>query len=151
VSLAYIVMDPDVPSERIEEFVGRLPAAISEAIRLNAKKDSGNLADSIEVNLEGRRVIRISSSLPYAKAVQEGTSPRVMWNLINRVVPLKLPGGLTVFRKVSLKSILSGKWRYPGTAGLQFVEKGAQRAKAAMSGPVGFIIKKTPTMVIDIG
>jgi len=145
-SLAIILIDEGTDDEAIAEFVSKLKPGLQEAIRLNAKHSTGALAESLSVDMDMRRVIRIESSKEYAAEVDRGSRSRMMWGLINKVVPLKLPGGTTIFRKVSLTSLIRGKWRYPGTQGLDFVEKGAELARARMSGPIGFRIQRTPSV-----
>jgi hypothetical protein len=149
-ALAIIVIDEDASDEAIAQFKENLKPGISEAIRNVSKSPTGKLADSISIQEEGLRVIRVVSSAPYADEVDSGSRPRTMWNLINRVVPLKL-SGTTIFRKVTLKSILEGKWHYPGTPGKAFVEKGADLARKKMDRPISFRIVKPPLTVIDVG
>ncbi len=149
-SLAIIVIDENASDEAIAQFKERLKPGIGEAIRNVCKSPTGNLADSISIHELGPRTIRIVSSADYADEVESGSRPRTMWNLINRVVPIKL-SGTTIFRKVTLKSILEGKWRYPGTPGKAFVEKGANLARKRMDHPIAFRVVKSPLTVIDVG
>lgn len=146
-TLALIIIDDETTDEAVQEFVDKLKPGLAEAIRMTAKNPHGDLAESLSVHVESRKVIKIETSSKYAEAVDRGTRSRQMWNLINRVVPLKLPGGTTIFRRVSLNSITKGKWRYPGTPGLNFVEKGAQLAKAMTELPINFEIRKPPPVV----
>lgn len=149
-ALAIIVIDEDASDEAIAQFKERLKPGISEAIRNVCKSPTGTLAESISIQEVGLRTIRIVSSASYAGEVDSGSRPRTMWNLINRVVPIKL-SGTTIFRKVTLKSILEGKWHYPGTPGKAFVEKGAHLARKKMDHPISFRIVKPPLTVIDVG
>jgi len=149
-SLAIIIIDEDASEEAIAQFKERLKPGISDAIRNVCKSPTGNLADSISIQDIGPRTIRVVSSAPYAEEVDKGSRPRIMWNLINRVVPIKL-SGTTVFRKVTLKSILEGKWQFPGTPGKAFVEKGAHLARKKMDEPISFRVVKPPLTVIDVG
>jgi len=146
-TLAIIVMDDETTDEAMDEFVSKLKPGLSEALRLGTKKGTGSLAEDLAIHVDGRRVIRIESSKKYAEALDRGTRSRQMWSLINKVVPLKLPGGTTIFRRVSLDSIIKGKWRYPGTPALNFVEKGARLAKANTELPVSFEVRKPITVV----
>lgn len=148
--LAIIIINESASDEAISQFRERLKPGISEAIRNVCKSPTGRLSDSISIHSEGLRTIRIVSSADYAKDVESGTSPRTMWHLINQVVPIKL-SGTTIFRKVTLKSILAGKWHYPGTPGKSFVEKGANLARKSMDHPISFRIVKPPLTVVDIG
>jgi hypothetical protein len=148
--LAIIVIDEGASDEAIEQFKKKLKPSIAEAIRNVCKNETGKLADSISIQEVGQRTIQIVSSVPYADEVESGSRPRTMWNLINRVVPIKL-SGTTIFRKVTLKSILEGKWNYPGTPGKFFVEKGANLARKEMEQAISFRIVKPPLTVIDVG
>jgi len=148
-SLAIIIIDENASKEAIAQFKERIKPGIAEAIRNVCKSPTGNLAESISIHEEGLRTIRIVSSAQYAEEVESGSRPRTMWNLINRVIPIKL-SGTTVFRKVTLKSILEGKWSYPGTAGKLFVEKGANLARKRMDQPISFRVVKPPITVIDV-
>jgi hypothetical protein len=149
-SLAIIIIDENASDEAIAQFKERLKPGIADAIRNVCKNPTGNLADSISLHEEGLRTIRIVSSADYADEVESGSRPRTMWNLINRVVPIKL-SGTTIFRKVTLKSILEGKWNYPGRPGKEFVEKGANLARKSMDHPISFRIVKPPLSIIDVG
>lgn len=149
-NLGVIVLDESTSEEAVEQFAARLKPSLRQALELVCKETSGKLAQSLDIVPEGPRVLRVVSSLEYGKSVDRGGSPRVMWNLINRVVPLKL-NGTTIFRKVTLNSLLRGRWRYPGTAGKGFVEKGAALAKAGMDLPVQFRVVKSAVSVVDIG
>lgn len=146
-SLAIILIDEETTDEAMSAFVNNLKPGLHEALRLNTKRGTGDLAESLAIHVDSRRVIRIESSKKYAAALDRGTRSRQMWYLINKVVPLKLPGGTTIFRRVSLDSIIKGKWRHPGTPGLNFVEKGVRLAKAMTELPVGFQVQKNPQVV----
>lgn len=149
-ALAIIVIDENSSEEAIEEFRDKLKVGIAEAIRNVCKSPTGNLSDSISLQYDGLRTIRVVSSASYADEVESGSRPRIMWNLINRVVPIKL-SGTTIFRKVTLRSVLEGKWRYPGTPGKAFVEKGAALTRKKMEHPISFRIVKPPLTVVDTG
>jgi hypothetical protein len=148
--LDILVIDENASVEAIAQFKENLKPALSDAIRNVCKSPTGRLADSLSIHEEGPRTIRIESSVDYADEVDSGSRPRIMWNLINRVVPIKL-SGTTIFRKVTLKSILEGKWHYPGTPGKDFVEKGAALARKKMDQPISFRVVKPPLTVIDVG
>jgi len=144
------MLDDEMTDEAVAEFASKLKPGLREALRRSTKTGSGDLADSLSIHVEGRKVIRITSSARYAVALDRGTRSRIMWGLINKVVPLKLSGGTTIFRRVTLSSLIRGKWRYPGTPGLNFVEKGAQLAKAFTDSPVGYRIQKPPSVVATV-
>lgn len=146
-TLAVILVDEDATDEAVAEFVDKLKPGIREILQHGTKSSSGELADSLAIHVENRRVIRIESSAKHAGSVDRGVMPHAMWYLINKVVPLKLPGGTTVFRRVSLESIIKGKWRHPGTTGLNFVERGAELARARMELPLRFRMQKPPPVV----
>lgn len=149
-TLAIIILDDETTDEAVAEFATKLKPGIREILRRGTKTSSGDLADSISVHVENRNVIRISSSEDYAVALDRGTRSRIMWSLINKIVPLKLPGGTTIFRRVTLASLIRGKWRYPGTPGLNFIEKGAQLAQANTEGQIGYRIQKPPPVVATV-
>ena len=146
-TLALIMLDDDTTDEATAEFADKLKPSLREVLRQGTKSGSGSLADSLSIHVENRKVIRITSSAKYAAALDQGTRSRIMWGLINKIVPLKLSGGTTIFRRVTLSSLIRGKWRYPGTPGLNFVEKGAQLAKARADSPVGYRIQRPPPVV----
>lgn len=149
-TLALIMLQQDLPPEIVDQFVENLHKGIAETLKANTKSGGQALADSISAYQESPKIIRIVSSLPYAAAVDRGTPPRVMWELINRVVGLKLPGGITVFRRVSLKSVMQGKWRKPARRGINFVDLGADKAKAGLPVPINFRVVKPPITVMDV-
>lgn len=48
--------------------------------------------------------------------------------LIGKVVPLRLGNGALIFRKVTNKSVLIGKWRVPARPGLRLIERAIKEA-----------------------
>lgn len=120
---------PDV----LDDFSGEVILGIRDYLNRNTKRGTGVLADSIRAVVYGKDIL-VESDLPYAKAVDQGfVRPRSMWSLINKVVPLKLGSGTVVFRRVTLKSLLSGKWATRPRPGIEFVEKGVELARSRMS------------------
>jgi len=149
-TLALIILQQDVPQDVVDQFVENLRKGIAETLKATTKSGGKNLADSISAYQESPKIIRVVSSLPHAAAVDRGTPPRVMWELINKVVGLKLPGGITVFRRVSLSAIMRGKWRKPARRGINFVSLGADKAKMGLPMPINFQVVRPPITVLDV-
>ncbi|HET6456518.1 MAG TPA: hypothetical protein VFI02_19100 [Armatimonadota bacterium] len=74
------------------------------------KAPSGTLSSSITSWVSGRGIV-LHSPLDYARFVEEGTRPHR--GKIGQTV--KIPG--IGYRKVTWKSMMEGKWQYPGAAG----------------------------------
>lgn len=94
------------------------------------KKSSGKFRASIQGKVEGQSVIWFSD-LPYAKVLEKGMQGRQMIELNSKTVPVtvyKYGGQLKVFRKASLKAIMSGKFFHPGFPGKGFFERGIRIA-----------------------
>jgi len=132
-SLAYIVFSENYSPEIKAEFAGEVETGIKAFLRQTLKNPTGRLEDSIKAHVYGKYIV-IESDVPYAREVDQGKrSSEPMWSLINRVVPIKLGGGRTIFRRVTLESILKGKWRSKPRPGINFVEGGVAIAKSEMS------------------
>lgn len=132
--LAIITFSEDPPQEVIERVIAAVEKNVKEAVKTSSQHNSpGGLADSIQVyqSLEG---IVIDSDKEYARAVNDGYGPHAMYNLIGKVIPIKLTSGITIFRKVTMEAIQRGRWRKPGRAGKDYVRKGVQNAVAATGG-----------------
>lgn len=96
-------------------------------------KGTGRLASSIKAQVYGKQIV-VESDVPYARAADQGfVRSRSMWGLINKVIPLKLRDGTVVFRRVTLESLLRGKWRTRPRPGLEFVERGVELARSRLS------------------
>jgi len=131
--LAIIKFTEEQTPEIKAEFAQEVESGIRAFLRRNLKNPTGRLEDSVRSYVYGKHIV-VDSDVPYAKEVDQGNPrSRVMWNLINRVVPIKLGGGRTIFRRVTLDSILRGKWRQAPRAGLNFVERGVDIARSRMS------------------
>lgn len=131
--LAIITFTEEQSPEIKKEFAQEVETGVRAYLRRNLKNPSGRLEESIRAFVFGKHIV-VDSDVPYAKEVDQGNPrSRVMWNLINRVIPLKLGGGRTIFRRVTLDSILRGKWKQAPRRGLNFVERGVDIARSRMS------------------
>jgi len=131
--LAIITFTEEQPPEVKEEFAQEVTKGIKGYLHRNLKNPTGRLEQSIHAYVYGKH-IAVDSDVPYAKELDQGRkTSEVMWNLINRVVPIKLDGGRTIFRKVTLNSILRGKWKRSPSPGLNYVERGVEIARSRMS------------------
>jgi len=132
--LAIITFSEDPPLEVLERVIAEVESSVKKAVRTSSKHSSrGGLADSIKV-YQALQGIVIDSDKEYARLVNEGHGEHVMYNLIGKVVPLKLTSGVTIFRRVTLEAIQRGRWRSPGRAGKDFVRRGVQDAVAKSGG-----------------
>lgn len=94
------------------------------------KKSSRRLRESIQGRVEGNSVVWFSD-LPYAKVQEKGMKARQMIELKDKVIPVtvyKYGGQLKVYRRASLKAIMSGKFFHPGFPGKGFFERGIRIA-----------------------
>ncbi len=130
--------------EGMERFAGNVVIGIREYLARNVRHRTGRTEESIKAAVYGKQIV-VDSSMSHTKALDRGSySSRVMWHLINKVVPLKLGDGRTVFRRVTLESIRNGKWRTKPRAGLNFVEKGIEiaRGKSSLRSRLNFTVVK---------
>lgn len=84
------------------------------------KESTGALFLSVNGIIIDDRIM-FYSSRPHFIAQEEGVKPHTMWYLLGKTIPMKKAGG-TVFRKCTLKSIMSGGWRHPGYSGKHFLQ-----------------------------
>lgn len=96
------------------------------------KHPTGALMNSISGYIIHDEII-IYSDKRYARAQEFGVKAYQMWHLLGKTVPLKVwmpyrSDPDTVFRKVSLKSLMNGGWTHPGFAGKYFMRQGIDRA-----------------------
>ncbi len=94
------------------------------------KKSKKGFESSIRGEVRGRTVVWFSD-VPYAEALEKGGKPRSMWSLMGKTVPMALSksvGGVTVFRKVSIKALISGKFHHPGSLGKYVMKRGVEIA-----------------------
>jgi hypothetical protein len=122
------VIDLKEPNPKLlEELAADSVRGIREYLRIHTR-GSGDLSESIRANVYGKQVI-VESDMPYAASLDRGTSSRrTMWNLINKVIPLKLKDGRTIFRRVTLSSILRGKWQHGPKLGTDYAIRGIELA-----------------------
>jgi hypothetical protein len=130
-TLAVIRLNDEQSDDVMTDFAGRIVKGIREVL-YRTVRGTGELSRSIRAQVYGKEIV-VQSDTPYAKTLDQGTRSRVMWSLINRVVPIKLRDGTTIFRRVTAESIRRGKWRVSPHQGLEFVEKGVELARAEMS------------------
>ena len=103
------------------------------------KHPTGNLASSIRGYVVGN-TIYIISDVPYAKAVEEGVKPHVMWYLLNKTIPIRtffFGQQRLIFRRATLKSYLRGGWRHPGTEGKHVFAQGIEQGIAESAEQIG--------------
>jgi hypothetical protein len=70
-----------------------------------------------------------------AEVIEKGAKAHSMWSLQGKTVPMALsksPGGVTVFRKVSIKALISGKFHHPGSLGKYVMRRGMEMAMAEL-------------------
>jgi len=143
--LAVITFTEEQTPEIKAEFAKEVEIGMKEYLSRNLKHPTGRLEHSLKAYVYGKHIM-IESDAPYAKEVDQGRkTTEVMWNLINRVVPIKLEGGRTIFRRVTLDSILRGKWRKRPRPGINFVDRGIDTARSRMSirAQINVIVQKT--------
>lgn len=132
VTLAVIRFSEEQTPDVLEEFADASAAGIRQFLGMHTR-GTGRLAASIRALVYGKHIV-IESDLPYAESVDKGERfSRTMWNLINRVIPIKLQSGKVIFRKVTLESIIRGKWSVRPRPGLDYVKKGVELARSKMS------------------
>jgi hypothetical protein len=130
--LAVIKFTEEQSDDVLEDFAEEVRIGIAEYLNEHTR-GTGRTADSIRAHVYGKEIV-VESDVPWAKVLDEGSfDSRVMWHLINQVVPIKLEGGRTIFRKVTLESIQAGGWRKKPQVGLDFVRKGIERARSRTS------------------
>lgn len=113
------------------------------------KHPTGALTNSIQGRVEGNAVIWWSD-LEYALPQEAGVRPHQMWYLLGKTVPLtiyKHGGKITIFRKVTMKSLLAGKWFHPGYPGKNFMKRGIETTVAA----IPQILQDARTAIIQMG
>ena len=100
------------------------------------KHPTGRLAASIQTYVVGNNIV-VYSDANYAEAQDKGVKPHIMWHLVGKVIPLRIHRwgfSQVIFRRVTLKSILEGKWRHPGYEGKHFVREGLRRTRLQFPG-----------------
>lgn len=142
--LAVISFTDSIPQSEMKEFAGEVVVGIREFLSRNLGRRTGRTEESIKAVAYGRQIV-VDSSVAHAKALDRGSqSSKVMWHLINRVIPLKLKDGKVIFRAVSLDSIRRGKWRTQPRQGLDFVRKGIDiaKSKGSLRSRLNFVVSK---------
>ena len=112
------------------------------------KNPTGALANSIQGRVEGRAVVWWSD-VQYAKPQEYGVQPHAMYYLMGKTVPLtiyKFGSEIKIFRKVTLKALLAGKWFHPGYPGKFFMKKGINVA----IGQIPQLLEKAQKAVIQV-
>lgn len=142
--LAVITFTDPVSQDKMEEFAGEVVIGIREFLSRNVGRRTGRTEESIKAVAYGRQIV-VDSSVAHAKSLDRGSwSSKVMWHLINRVIPLKLKDGRTIFRAVSQDSIRRGKWRTQPRQGLDFVRKGIDiaKSKGSLRSRLNFVVNR---------
>jgi len=119
-----------------EEMADRIPLALERILHLEgySKRFVDSVISSLKISVSPHGVVA-SVKHPIFPFLEAGTKPRTMKELLGKVVPLKTPHGV-VFRKVTEKSLLLGKWKRPGTPARKFLEKAALESLAEAIGRV---------------
>jgi len=94
------------------------------------KHPTGALANSIRGYVSGNSIYIISDA-SYAGAQENGVRPQTMWWLLGKTIPIteyKFGQRRTIFRKCTLKSLLRGGWRHPGSEGHRMFQRGIDQA-----------------------
>jgi hypothetical protein len=98
-----------------------------EARTLYREKGPAEIASSLRARLSLGNIVVVESDVPYAEGVEQGQPARVMWSVLNKVVPMKLKDGRVIFRRASLKSFLKGKWTRKPVLGKHLVSEAVRR------------------------
>ena len=125
--------------ERVTYQISRRAAEIAYD---SAPKDTGAGATALEaINAEGM----IGIKAPDYMLVQNfGAKPRIMDELVGKIIPIRLPSGQIVFRTATISNIGKRKitsrdergriitskisWRHPGIKGSHFIENALKQA-----------------------
>lgn len=92
------------------------------------KKSTGQLLLSVSFHMADDRLI-FSSPLRHFGPQEYGVKEHTMWYLLGKTIPIKgEAGSKPMFRKCTLKSLMNGKWRHPGTPGKYFVHDAVNQA-----------------------
>jgi len=125
--------------ERITYQISRRAAEIAYD---SAPKDTGAGASALEaINSEGMIGIRAPD---YMLVQNFGAKPRIMNELVGKVIPIRLPSGEIIFRTATIGNIgklritsrdekgkiITSKisWRHPGIKGSHFIENALKQA-----------------------
>lgn len=116
-----------------------------------APKVSGKMAKNLFYKVDfSNKKVSLGGAEKYTNAVEYGVKPHVMWQLMGKTIPMRVPGphGGTqlMFRRATLHSyynrivarnpkgqiyaggVVSGAWRHPGSKGQFFMQRGLQAA-----------------------
>jgi hypothetical protein len=101
----------------------------AEIRRSSFKRLPIDLLNSFDYTVKGTQ-LQIRSSHPAAVHLNRGVKPYVMTHLTKtrKAIPIMTSTGKVVFRKATVASLQKGRWRHPGFAGKNFVERGVARA-----------------------
>ncbi len=92
------------------------------------KKSTGQLLMSVSAYMSDDRLIFNSTSRHFGPQ-EYGVKAHTMWYLLGKTIPLRgEPGEKPMFRKCTLKSLMNGKWRHPGSPGKFFVHEAIDQA-----------------------
>ncbi len=126
-------------------------AIVQQNIRKFAPRRTGYGAGTIEVDMsqgEGFEVVAEITMVDYMEMLNRGYEGFIMRGLIGKTIPIKLPGGQTIYRKATEENVgrhqitardeSSGRimrgnkpyaWRHPGVKARRFVEQGIAESK----------------------
>ncbi len=121
---------------------GMIAQYIRTRIQHHAPKDTGEGARSVQVKDGEDDELKIEM-LDRMWYLNDGFKPFIMTGLIGRTVPIRLPNGVTIFRRVTAENVGARRithrdpktgqitegnkpiaWRHPGVRPMQFVQKG---------------------------
>lgn len=119
-----------------QELANRIPLALERALYLagHSKKFVDSVITSLKISVSPHGVVA-SVKHPIFPLLEAGTKPRTMKELLGKVVPLKTPQGV-IFRKVTEKGLLLGKWRHPGIPARKFLERATLESLSEAIGQV---------------
>ena len=131
------------------EVLGRIASRMQEAIRsyLSSRFPGKRFSSSVRVYAVGDR-IAVELDDKFLKALNDGTKPRIMSNLVGKTVPIRTESGV-VFRKVTAASIARGGWRHPGTPGEHFVEQEASAVLEDSTEEVSSMLESTVGLLLE--
>lgn len=123
------IEDPRADEASVLDFVRGVER---EAKNLYREKGPAEIAASLRARLSMGNVVVVESDVPYAEGIEQGQPARVMWSVLNKIVPLKLKSGRVIFRRASLKSFLKGKWTRKPVLGKHLVSEAVRRYQGAV-------------------
>ncbi len=123
-TLAIVRLNEDIDPPTLREFVAGVEQEVQQTYAEAGVSPS--IVDTLRAYISGKAIV-VEGSHPAAEAIEHGTKPRVMWELLNKVIPIKTESGVTIFRKASMKSFLRGGWTRSHVPGKHLVPQAVRR------------------------